>query len=149
MVLHGLYELWMECELLGPVAAQNVLAGKHYSHSIKSHKLPAQALWNILRPSFLLFVANKNVNHSHILNGIMNEQRDIGSSLEQLQNTVFREYFLNFREETTNPNVLFWWSYLDLVSILLELTKSERAGLRDLYTNYARWGSVYLSPFAE
>jgi hypothetical protein len=24
----GLYELWMECELLGPVAAQNVLAGK-------------------------------------------------------------------------------------------------------------------------
>ena len=27
----GLHELWMECELLGPVAAENVLGGKHYS----------------------------------------------------------------------------------------------------------------------
>lgn len=157
----GLYELWMECELLGPVAAQNVLAGKHYSRGMRAHKLTAQALWKILLPSFLLFVANKDVNHSQILNDIMNEQRDIASSLEQLQNTVFREYFLNFREETTNPNVLFWWSYLDLVSILLEFTKSEREGLWDLYlhsframlpwffrydhTNYARWGSVYLA----
>jgi hypothetical protein len=37
----GLYGLWMECELLGPVAAQNVLAGKHYSRGIRAHKLTA------------------------------------------------------------------------------------------------------------
>jgi hypothetical protein len=67
----GLYELWMECELLGPVAAQNVLTGKHYSCGIRAPKLTAQALWKILLPSFLLFVANKVVNHSQILN-IMN-----------------------------------------------------------------------------
>jgi hypothetical protein len=102
---------------------------------MRAHKLTAQALWKILLPSFLLFVANKDVNHSQILNDIMNEQRDIGSSLEELQNTVFREYFIDFREEITNPNVFFWWSYLDLVSILLELTKSEREGLWDLYIN--------------
>ena len=100
-------ELWMECELLEPVTAQNVLAGKQYSRGARAHKLTAQALWKILLPSFLLFVATKDVNHSQVLNDIMNEQRDIGSSLEQLQNTVFREYFLNFKEEITNPNVLF------------------------------------------
>jgi hypothetical protein len=33
----GLYELWMECELLGPVAAQHVLAGKHYSRVMRAH----------------------------------------------------------------------------------------------------------------
>jgi hypothetical protein len=70
-------------------------------------------------------------------------------------------FSLNFREDSTNPNVLFWWSYLDLVSILLEFTKWEREGLWGLYlhsframlpwffrydhTNYAWWGSVYLA----
>jgi hypothetical protein len=59
----GLYEHWMECELLGSVAAQNVLAGKHYSRGMRAHKLTGRALWKILLPSFLLFVANKVVNH--------------------------------------------------------------------------------------
>jgi hypothetical protein len=37
----GLYELWMEYELVEPVAAENVLAGKHYSHGMRAHKLTA------------------------------------------------------------------------------------------------------------
>ena len=72
----GLYELWMECELLEPVIAQNILAGKHYSHGTRAHRLIAQALWKILLPSFLLFLANEDVINSQILNGITNEQRN-------------------------------------------------------------------------
>lgn len=121
----------MECELLGLVAAQNVLGGKHYSCGIRAHKITAQAVWKILFPSFLSFVSTKDLNNSQILNDIMNEQKDIGSSVKYLQNPVFREYFS--REEIDNPNVLFWWSYQDLVFILLEFTKSEREGLWDLY----------------
>lgn len=60
----GLYELWMECELLGPIAAQNVLGGKHYSRGIRAHQISAQAIWKSLLPNLLSFVANKNVDHS-------------------------------------------------------------------------------------
>lgn len=160
----GLYELWMECELLGPIAAQNVLGGKHYSRGIRAHKISAQAIWKILIPNFFTLhftLANKNVDHSQTLNDIMNERIDIQSSIEDLQNPVFKEYLSSFRKETENPNILFWWSYLDLVPILLAFTKSERKGLWDLFlnsfrsmlpwffrydhTNYARWGSVYLA----
>ena len=50
----GLHELWMECELLEPVAAQNVVAGKHYSRDMRAHELIAQALWKILRQLFVI-----------------------------------------------------------------------------------------------
>lgn len=88
----GLYELWMECELLGPIDAQNVLGGKHYSRGIKAKKISTQAIWKILLPHFLTFVANnKNLDHSQTLNDIMNERIDIQSSIEDLQNPVFKE----------------------------------------------------------
>ena len=89
----GLHELWMECELLGPVAAENVLGGKHYSRGMRAHKITAQAIWKILLPDFVLFVSTKNVDHSQTLNGIMTEQQDILSSIDQLQNPVFKDYF--------------------------------------------------------
>lgn len=43
-------------------------------------------------------------------------------------NTVVQKcmYISRTGNKTETPNVQFWWSYLDLVSILLAFTKSEK-----------------------
>lgn len=66
-----------------------------------------------------------------------------------------------FVESRKNPNFKFWWSYIQMVQILLLFTRAQRDGLWQLHlhsftsmlpyffrynhVNYARWGTVYIS----
>ncbi len=38
-------EAWVESNILGPKAAEKVLAGKSYARGIRAHKLSLQAMW--------------------------------------------------------------------------------------------------------
>ena len=48
-----------------------------------------------------------------------------------------------------NVNFMFWWHYMELVSILLIFTRAQRErgdmGPVIDHLNYVRWGSVYIS----
>ena len=48
----GLRELWVESDLLGSNAAQQVLTGKSYARATRGHKITLQALWQLLTPRF-------------------------------------------------------------------------------------------------
>jgi len=56
----GLAEVWLESGILGEGAVQLVLSGKAYNKAMRAHKLTLQALWRILVPTFLLFVAESD-----------------------------------------------------------------------------------------
>ena len=46
----GLCELWVEYDVLGANAAQNVISGKDYARAMRTHKLTLQTLWQLLFP---------------------------------------------------------------------------------------------------
>ena len=48
--------------LLGPGAVELVLAGKAYNKAMRAHKLTLQALWRLLMPSLLSFVAEADAD---------------------------------------------------------------------------------------
>ena len=56
----GLADVWGEMGLLGPGALELVLAGKAYNKAMIAHELTLQALWRLLMPSLLSFVAKAN-----------------------------------------------------------------------------------------
>ena len=72
---------------------------------------------------------------------------------------MFDEFVAQRSEE--NVNFKFWWNYMEMVSILLMISRAQREGIWDRYLhsfhhmmpfffkyvhlNYARWGSVYIS----
>ncbi len=46
----GLCDLWVEADVLGANAAQNVKSGKCYNCAMRAHKLTLQALWLLHLP---------------------------------------------------------------------------------------------------
>ncbi|KAL8600360.1 hypothetical protein ACOMHN_013575 [Nucella lapillus] len=73
----------------------------------------------------------------------------------------FRDAMEAFLETKENPNFKLWWSYMQMVQILLLFTRAQRDGFWELHlsafqsmltyfmrynhTDYARWGTVYLN----
>lgn len=64
-----------------------------------------------------------------------------------------------------NVNFAFWWSYLEMASILLNFTRAQREGNWELYLNsfccmlpyffrydhliYAKWGSIFIAEMRQ
>ena len=55
-----LRDLWIESNLLGPVASDQVLSGKHYSRGMRAHKITSQALWKLLLSQLLQLVQQES-----------------------------------------------------------------------------------------
>ena len=58
----GLADVWGEMGLLELGAVELVLAGKAYNKAMRAHKLTRQALWRLLMPSLLSFVAEADAD---------------------------------------------------------------------------------------
>ena len=41
----GLHEIWVESDLLGPIAAEHVLYGKHHNRGIRAHKITSHCFF--------------------------------------------------------------------------------------------------------
>lgn len=140
------------------------MAGKAYARAIRMHKMTLQALWQLILPQLYSYL---DEHDTELKEKLQNDLRPNNSNLTGLLNTLSTEKFrsimngfeLKLRED--NPNFLFWWQYMDMVSILLDFVRAQRDGIWDLHlyafrrmlpfffrydhTNYARWGTVYLS----
>ena len=167
----GLLEAWIECEILGEVAAQKVFAGKDYNKGMRIHKLTVQVLWRILIPFFLKFLRSRNPNLAKTLE---EEIKKLGDGVQSdidlkvlFQIRELNEYLETFVKEECDKsaNFTFWWKYMDMVSTLLMFTRAQRDGLWDLYLfsfkkmipffflydhyNYARWGVIYAAQMMQ
>lgn len=160
----GLVEAWVESNLLGPKTAEQVMAGKSYIRGMRSHKLTLQAMWRILLPQLLQYInKEKRELRQEIEDNVQKEDTDALLSL--LASKQFRDLVDGFVASSDGSNFQFWWTYMKMVEILLMFTRASRDGdwklhlhaftsmlpymMRYDQTNYARWGSVYVSEMQQ
>ena len=160
----GLAEVWLESGLLGEGAVQLVLSGKAYNKAMRAHKLTLQALWRLLLPTFLLFAAESDKKcHDEVSAMAADDNPEtIPELITCLKQERFHKLLKDFIESKSDDvNFVFWWNYMDMVSILLQFTRAQRDGIWDLHLhsfslmlpyfmrydhlNYARWGAVYIA----
>ena len=118
----GLNEVWVESGLLGQGTASLVLSGKAYNKGMRAHKLTVQALWRILVPTFLSYVAETDKDfHTELLAILSNETPEKTPEIVTfLMQERFQKYFKHlFETKSENVNFVFWWQYMDMVSIQL------------------------------
>ena len=159
----GLADVWGEMGLLGPGAVELVLAGKAYNKAMRAHKLTLQALWRLLMPSLLAFVAEADADCHACISRMAadDDSQTIPELITFLDQDKFRKLLADFVESRSDVvNFSFWWQYMDMVAILLQYTRAQRDGIWELHLysfslmlpyfkrydhlNYARWGPVYL-----
>ena len=135
----GLYDAWIDSNILGEVAAQKVLAGKDYSKGMRVHKITLQALWRIITPEFMEFLNKKDPNMAKSMNDSINkyeceEESDIDLII-LLKTEKWLHHLSQFTKEKSekSANYTFWWNYMEMVSTLLMFTRAQRDGIWNLY----------------
>ena len=56
----GLPTIWIDSGILGPRTVENGLAGKDYNKGTQVHKITLQAMWQLILPQVLAFIAEKD-----------------------------------------------------------------------------------------
>ena len=94
-----------------------------------------------------------------------NDGGDLEKLLSLLNSNHFRNVMQTFVNSKDNVNFKFWWSYMQMVHILLMFTRAQRDGdwelhlyafqsmlplfMRYDHINYARWGTIYVKDMHE
>ena len=153
----GILELWSESKLLGIKTAEKVLAGKDYKRGMRAHKITFQALLELLIPQIMHYIDQTNHDLKRKIEEAEREGNDL-SRVTILSSVQFHEALHGFiAAKGQNPNFALWYSYLQMISILLLFTRANRdlhlCAFRMMlpyfhrysHYNYAKWGSVYLA----
>ena len=129
----GLLEVWTESGLLGGKTAESVLAGKDYEKGMRAHKITFQATSACLLPQLLSYLEEHNKDLKHQIQVAESEGDDL-EPMTVLVNPAFQKAMHSFiTQQGHNPNFAFWFTYLELVSILLLFTRASRGGLWELH----------------
>ena len=108
----GLCELWVECDVLGANAVQNVISDKGYACAMRTHKLTLQTLWQLLLPQLSAHLDSVDVELRAELDslGPSSDTGAISQMVDTLASERLHQPILNFvkvlKEE--DPNVEFW-----------------------------------------
>lgn len=156
----GLEDVWTESNCLGPKTAEHVLSGSSYAKGMRIHKLTVQAMYRVLVPKLQDFLNKRDQDLANRLLALLSSS-GTDDLVTLLCTAEFREAVDAFVESTSSSNFKFWWSYIQMVELLLLFTSAQRDGLWQLHlqsftsmlpyffrynhTNYARWGTVYVS----
>ena len=163
----GLYEAWIESGLLREGAAELVFSGKAYSKAMRTHKITVQALWKILMPKLMAFLAESNNELHRKICSVIKNNNEITMLVSILQEDQYCRALAEFveTESKKNANFKFWWQYIEMFSILLLFTRAQREGIWELHLtsftktiplfmrydhyNYARWGIIYVAEMKQ
>lgn len=169
----GLPEVWIESEVYGENTALHNMHAKSYNRAIRAHKLTYEALWKILWPLFMEWAKQNGLDNDDLataaksvvesLEGNVDTETSsdaVKDLLDTLRNTHILQLLDEF-EKTLTSTSKYWFTYLKMVSVLLQFVRAERTGSWELHvssftamlpwfavydhTNYTRWGAVYLA----
>jgi len=139
----GLSDMWVESGLMAIGSVTKALEGKAYGKAMRAHKLTFQALRRIFMPLLMEHVSENEGRSAEVLKGL--QDKDPSSVLEVIRNACDEsdigesknlqqhlKDFIKARSEMSD-NFSFWWSYVEMVQILLNFTRSMRDGIWDLY----------------
>jgi hypothetical protein len=139
--------------------------GKSYAKAVRAHKLTWQALWQIVIPQFQSYLEERDPQTCHALVKAMDDE-DYDTLLLISEAQDFNQHIADFaKAKQDDKNSIYWWNYMRMESLLLSFIRAQREGLWELHlaafsgmlsyfyrydhTNYARWGSVYLSQMKQ
>ena len=165
----GLPTIWIESGILGPRTVERALAGKDYNKGTRVHKITLQAMWQLILPQVLAFIAEKDNELKQNLERSVqsNSKEEYLKLLDLLSSTRYQALLSSFitTKKDKNPNFEYWWNYMEMVRILLLFIRAQREELWQLHlcafhkmlpffhrydhTNYARWGAVYLAEMKQ
>ena len=133
----GIKEIWVKAGVIGPIKADKVLQGKSYKAAMRFHKLTYQALWRILVPQLLSFCKDHNRALYDTLSTLVSnavQDSDLVNLISKCDTEEFRTMLSEFVElcTTRNKNFEYWWSYMEMVEVLLLHTRAQRTGDFDL-----------------
>lgn len=108
--------------MLGQGTVELVMAGKAYNKAMRAHKLTLQALWRLLMPSLLSFVAEADEEFHTCLSRMATD--DDPQTITELSTFLVQEMVRNLLHDfvesrSDDVNFSFCWQYLDMVAILL------------------------------
>ena len=97
---------------------------------MRAHKITSQALWRLFLPPLLEFLKDSDREIYDEIIAIKTNHVSIELAVEMLQTDAVRQKIAEFKATSNrDPSLVFWMSYLDMVSTLLMFTRAERDGI--------------------
>ena len=139
-----------ESNVIAEGSSDKVLSGKHYNRSVRFHKLMFEACVRLIWESFLEW--NTDSGSSEVINqateniSSLSNQNEVDEemfeSVLEDDNVVqmyksFQEYVKKLRSDNDSLSH-FWMSYINLVSLLLNLIRASREGNWSLHLSSIR-----------
>ena len=173
----GLTNVWTESGVFTETTSQNILDGKNWNRSFRTHSLTYEALWRIYWTKFLQWVqeTDRTVDSDieQLCDLIVSKFKinNFSGIQETVKNELFpkakilQKMFIEFEETLISPTSKYWLEYKNMVQTLLDFVRAEREGIWQLHlsslskmipwmvmydhTNYARYGPIYLSDMKQ
>ena len=109
----GLPTIWIESGILGPRTVERALAGKDYNKGTRVHKITLQAMWQLILPQVLAFIAEKDNELKQNLERSVqsNSKEEYLTLLDLLSSTIYQALLSSFitTKKDKNPNFEYWW----------------------------------------
>jgi len=133
---------------------------KSYAHAMRAHEITVQAIWRLLLPQLLTYIETEHGDcKKELLQAASSGSTDdLCSLLSCDEFAATKDSFLVANK--INSNFRYWWTYIEMIGVLLIFTWAQRDGnwllrlqafksmLPYFYwynqTNYAHWGVIYL-----
>ena len=171
----GLVDVWVESGIFAQNSTEQIMEGKSYYRAVRGHTLAYEALSRIYWHLSTKWVRGQDQRREPDLTlkleqlvqefsqGNLEERVDKVSNLvETLKDSnivaLMEEYDCTLKN---TPNFVLWRTYMRMVETLLNFIRANRDGNWPLHldsfakmlpwmtvydhTNYARWGTIYLS----
>jgi hypothetical protein len=175
----GLLDLLVETNVVASGSVVAVLEGRQYNRGVRMHKLLFEALMRLVFTHFLVWLEHlsqevqqqlsEGIARVHALQNKLNLCQDEITALLNLGcvQTLLNEFhmFMNHLRFSNGPLSAFWMSYIDMVSIMLNLIRATRDGDWTLnlcslhamipwffaydHSNYARYLPVYYADMSR
>ncbi|XP_068200369.1 uncharacterized protein [Palaemon carinicauda] len=155
-------QLWVEAGILTEGDVDKILHGRDYKAGLRTHKITWQAAWRILMPQFLEFLNKSHLDIYDDINTTSKAEDPVQPLLTRINTSEFfdvLEEFLAMKKQ--DKNFCFFWTYMDMVQVLLAFTRAQRLDDFKLHLNsftrmvasfmrydhqkYAKWGSIYIA----
>ena len=92
-------------------------------------QITSQVLWRLLLPPLLEFLKDSDREIYDNIIAIKTDHVSIELAVEMLQTDAVRQKRAEFKATSRDSSLVFWMSYLDMVSTLLMFTRAERDGI--------------------
>ena len=138
----GFKDLAIQNEIIAEGSIEKVISGKHYNRAIRAHKIVYEALCRTLYERFMEWMVEENSEVVTRTNELLDEAKKNISTLgiaDMKDNKLIRELNKSFHKYRNriktdgSPLQKFWFSYLEMSELILNLIYSTRVGDWELY----------------